>query len=124
MAVIVETSKELGAALKRQEDTIEIHGDLARQTIRLRATGRVAWAVAAAAIGLAVYAALSAPVTGGTSLALEGFAAPAAIGILGFEVTSIAVAIAVAAGGIGALTSLRQYKELSRTSSSLVLGRR
>jgi hypothetical protein len=124
MAVVVETGKELGQALKREEDTIEIHGDLARKTIELRATGKVAWAIALAAIGLAVYAALSAPVTGGTSLALEGFAAPAAVGILGFEVMYLAIAVAVAAGGVGALASLRHYKELSRTSNSLVLGRR
>ncbi|MCK9384211.1 MAG: hypothetical protein M0Q15_06250 [Nevskia sp.] len=97
---------------------------LAKKTIRLRATGKVAWAIAAAAIGLAVYAALGAPATGGTSLALESFAAPAAIGILGFEVTFLAIAVAVAAGGIGALTSLRRYKEISRTSDTLVLSRR
>jgi hypothetical protein len=34
--------------------TIEIEGDLAKKIIRLKATGNVAWAIAIAAIGMAV----------------------------------------------------------------------
>lgn len=123
----ITTEKELGEALKRNEDTIEITGDLAKKTIRLRATGKVAWAIAIAAIGIAVYSAISVPATGGTStpaaVTMAGIAAPAAVGILGGAATYSAIAIAIAAGGVGALTSLRGYKEISRTSSSLVLKR-
>jgi hypothetical protein len=39
------TEKEFGDALKREDDSIEIIGDLAKKTIRLRATGNVAWTV-------------------------------------------------------------------------------
>lgn len=124
MAVKVSTEKELGEALKRKEDGIEITGDLAKKTIRLRATGNVAWAIAIAAIGFAVYGVATAPVTGGTTAAISAFAAPTAVGILGGAATYSAIAIAIAAGGVGALTSLRKYKEISRSSSSLTLKRK
>lgn len=120
----VSTEKELGEALKSKESTIEITGDLAKKTIKLRATGAVAWAVAFAAIGIAVYGAIAAIPTGGTSVAISAFAAPAAVGILGGAATYTAIAIAVAAGGAGALSALRSYKEVSRTANSITLKRR
>ena len=103
MAKKVSTEEELGEALKNKEDTIEITGDLAKKTIKLRATGKVAWAIAFAAIGIAAYAAIVAIPTGGTSAAISAFAAPAAVGILGGAATYTAIAIAVAAGGVSAL---------------------
>jgi len=124
VAVKVSTEKELGEALKRKEDSIEITGDLAKKTIRLRATGNVVWAIAITAIGLAIYGVATAPVTGGTTAGLSALTAPAAVGILGGPVTYSAIAIAIAAGGVRALTSLREYKEVSRSSSSLTLKRR
>lgn len=120
----VTTEEELGEALKRNADTIEISGDLSKKIIRIRATGNVAWAIAIAAIGIAIYGVVSAPITGGTSGIAAGFVAPAAVGILGGTVTYSAIAIAIAAGGVGALISLRKYKEVSRTSSSLILKRK
>jgi hypothetical protein len=120
----VSTEKELGEALKNKESTIEITGDLAKKTIKLRATGAVAWAVAFAAIGIAAYGAIAAIPTGGSSLTVSAFAAPAAVGVLGGAATYTAIAIAVAAGGVGALTALRSYKEVSRTASSITLKRR
>ncbi len=124
MTTQVSTEKELGEALKRKENSIEISGDLAKKTIRLRATGNVAWAIAVAAIGFAVYGVVAAPVTSGTSVIVSGFVAPAAVAVLGGSVTYTAIAIAIAAGGIGSLISLRDYKEISRTSGSLILNRK
>ena len=49
---IVKTSKQLGQAIKEEKETIEIEGDLAAKVIRIKATGKVAWGVAAAAAGL------------------------------------------------------------------------
>lgn len=124
MARRVKTAEELGEALKNGEDTIEIEGSLKDTTLRIRATGKVAWAIAIAAIGIAVYAALAAIPTGGTTaVATVGFASAAA-GILGLSVTTSAIAIAVAAGGVGALTSLRNYKEVERTDNLLILKRK
>jgi hypothetical protein len=128
MTASVRTEKELADAINRGEDTIEITGDLVKKTIKLRATGRVAWAVAFAAIGLAVYAAITTGVTGGTSTPVTGPVAAitggAAVGILGGAATYSAIAIAIAAGGIGALTKLRGYKEVSRAANSLILKRK
>lgn len=124
----VRTEKELGEALKNNVDEIEITGDLAKKTIRIRATGKVAWTIAFGAIGIAFYAAASTIPTGGTSAPIAGpvagFTGGAAVTVLGAGVTYSAVAIAVAAGGIGALTSLRKYKEVTRSQGSLVLRRR
>lgn len=125
---VVKTEKELGDALKRGDDTIEIEGNLAKKTIKIRATGSVAWAIAIGAIGIAVYASIATLGTGGAAAPVTGtmsaFAAPAAVGVLGTTVTYSAIAIAVAAGGVGALTSLRNYKEISRTDNRLVLKKR
>lgn len=120
----VSTEEELGEAIKNEEDTIEIEGSLADKTIKLRATGNVAWAVAFGAIGIAAYAAIVAIPTGGTSGAVAAFAAPAAVGILGGAVTYTAIAVAIAAGGVGALTKLRSYEEVSRESNKLILKRK
>lgn len=124
MTAHVHTEKELADAIKRGEDTIEITGDLAKKTIRIRATGNVAWAIAFGAIGLAAYAAISMPITGGTSAPVAGLAATGAIGVLGGAATYSAIAVALAAGGVGVLTKLREYKEVSRTASTLTLKRK
>lgn len=125
---VVRTEKELGDALKRGDDTIEIEGNLAKKTIKIRATGSVAWAIAIGAIGIAIYASITTLGTGGVTapvtITMSAFAAPAAVGVLGTTVTYSAIAIAVAAGGVGALTSLRNYKEISRTDNRLVLKKR
>lgn len=128
MARKVKTEKELGEAIKAGEDEIEIEGDLAKKTIRIRATGSVAWAIAFGAIGIAAFATYATIGTGGAGVPITGSAvalsATAAVTILGVPVTAAAISIAVAAGGVGALTSLRKYKEISRSSSTLVLKRR
>ncbi len=123
MTATIQTEKELADAINRGEDTIEITGDLAKKTVRIRATGKVAWAVAFAAIGLAVYAAISTPVTGGSSAPIAGITAVGAVGILGGAATYSAIAIAIA-GGISSLTKLRGYKEVSRTEGKLILRRK
>ncbi len=132
MTIQVNNEKDFSNALKSGEESIEIVGDLAKKTIRIRATGKVAWGIAIGAIGIAAYSIISipvtAPATGGTTV-IAGVtanlvAAPAAIVILGGPATYTAIAIAVASGGVGALTSLRKYKEVSRTSNSLILKRR
>lgn len=128
MARKVTTEKELGEALKAEEDEIEITGDLARTTIKIRATGKVAWAIAFTAIGIAVFATYATIGTGGAGAPATGitlaFTGGAATGILGISTTAAAISIAVAAGGVGALTSLRKYKEISRSESTLILRRK
>ena len=120
----VRTAAELGEALKKNEDHIEIEGDLARKIVKIRATGKIAWMIAFGAIAVAAGGLILAAPTGGTTAVVSGFAAPAAVGILGGSVTAAAISVAVAAGSAGALTSLRKYGEVKREDRLLVLRKR
>ena len=94
----ITTEKELGQALKEDQDTIEIEGDLAQKTFRIKAAGKVAWVVAFGAIVVAVASVLAAPATGGTSTTAGLIAAPAAVAAIGGAATTAAIGIAVGAG--------------------------
>ena len=117
----IRTEKELGEALKNGQDRIEIEGDLSKKVIRIKATGKVAWVIAGGVIAVAVVALLATPVTGGASNVAHLFTAPAAVAILGVSATSSAIAIAVAAGGIGALKKLRSYSLEKNPDGSITL---
>lgn len=123
MAKVVSESKGLGEALKNNESEIIIEGNLKDKVFRIKAKGNVAWAIAIGAIGVAVVATLAAPVTGGTSEVASLIAAPAAISVLGISTATAAVGIAVAAGGIGALNDLRNYRIVENNNERLVLRR-
>ncbi|WP_332405986.1 hypothetical protein, partial [Vibrio metschnikovii] len=41
----ISNEADLGEALKREQDTIEIEGDLKNKVLKIKATGKVAWAV-------------------------------------------------------------------------------
>lgn len=123
----VRTEKELGKAIKEEKDTIEIEGDLRRKVIIIKATGKVAWAVAIGAIGVAVTATFLILPTGGASAPATGVLLPAAVafggGIGGISVACAAVSIAVAAGGVGALNTLREY-DLTEKDGMVILKRK
>ena len=124
---IVTTSKELGQAIKEEKDTIIVEGDLTKKVVRIKATGKVAWGVAAAALGIGVFAIVHTPhatvatapaggVGGAISFTAGAILGPAAI---------TALTVAVAAGGIGALKTLREkYKIQSKEDKKLVLKRK
>lgn len=132
---VVKTSKELGQAVKAEKETIEIEGDLAAKVIRIKATGKVAWGVAAAALGIGVFAIVHTPhatvatapaggVGGAISFTGGAVSTGAAGAILG-PAAITAITVAVAAGGIGALTSLRdKYKIDSKGKNKLILKRK
>lgn len=115
--------KELGKALKEKQDRIEIEGDLVNKVFKIKITGKVAWGVCIGAIAVAV----GWCVTGGVVLpgsavaALPVLAGP--IAILGTGPAVSAVLIAAAAGGVGALNSLRDY-DLERISNTKAILRR
>ncbi|MGJ0475732.1 hypothetical protein ACR6AP_13690 [Klebsiella variicola] len=121
----VTTEKELAHAIKENEDTITIEGDLAKKTLRIKATGKVAWVIAFGAIGVAVYSIMVTIGTGGASAPATGvtaaFTGGAAISILGASTTATAISIAVAAGGVGVLTKLRSYRIVEKSDNHLVL---
>ena len=120
----ITSEKELGQALKSKRDTIEIEGDLSKKVIKIKATGAVAWVVAIGAIGIAVAATFAAPATAGTSGVLSVVGAGAAVSVLGLSTTTAAISIAVAAGGVGALNTLRSYKIEKKTPNKIILRRK
>ncbi|WP_272673369.1 hypothetical protein [Providencia sp. PROV031] len=124
----ITTEKELAQALKGNIDTITVTGNLAKATIKIKATGSVAWAVAFGAIGIAAFATYATVGTGGAATPVTGFAAiggsGAAVGILGTATTWSAISIAVAAGGVGVLNKLRKYKIVEKTGDRVVLKRK
>lgn len=121
MSVNVNDSKGLGEALKDDEDEIIIEGDLKEKVIRIKAKGKVAWAIAIGAIAVAVAAIIATPATGGASSIAAVATAPAAVSVLGGAATTAAISIAVAAGGVGALNKLREYKIVENDENKLVL---
>ena len=128
MSVKCNTAEELGKAIKNKEDTIEIEGDLKNQVIRIKATGKVAWGVCVVSLGVAVIAYLSIPAAtagatpvGGAVSALSGVSAT---GVAGSAAVP-AVMIGVAAGGIGALNTLRdKYKIVEKNKKCIKLKRK
>lgn len=121
MSVYVENEKELGKALKNDEDSIEISVDLERKVLKIKATKWAAWIVAVGAITVAVVATLAAPATGGASSLVSVAAAPAAVSILGASTTIAAINIAVAAGGTKALNKLREYKIVKNNGKTILI---
>lgn len=121
----VTTEKELARAVKEGQDTIVIEGDLAKKTIRIKATGNVAWAVAIGAIGVAVCSIMVTAGSGGASTPVTGttaaLAGGGAVAILGGPATISAISVAVAAGGVGALKTLRRYKITENNGNRVVL---
>ncbi|HDT2076644.1 MULTISPECIES: hypothetical protein [Enterobacter] len=123
----VTTEKELAKAVQDDLDTIVIEGDLASKTIKIKATGKAAWAIAFGAISLAAYSLIATLGTGGATApatATSGLiAGGAAVTVLGSATTASAIAVAVAAGGVGVLSKLRSYKIVEKSQDRVVLAR-
>ena len=120
----VNNEKELAQAVKEGQDTIVITKDLKSNVVTIKATGKVAWAVAIGAIGVAVTAVIASPSTGGVSSTIAVASAPAAVSILGLSATVSAISIAVAGGGVAVLNKLRKYEITEQMGDFLVLKRK
>lgn len=130
----ITTAKELGQAIKENVDIIEIEGDLVSKVIRIKATGNIAWSVAAGALVVVISTMImnlpTLPLdvaTLGASTAFKSFVATAggaaAATTLG-TATSTAVTIGVAGGGIGALNKLRDYRLEKKNDKKVILYRK
>ncbi len=128
MSVIAKTANELGKALKDDTQEICIEGDIENRVIRIRATGKVAWLIAIGAIGCAVTAIIITGGSGGSSSLVTVPSAAAffgtAAGVLGAGAATAAIAISVAAGGVGALTKLRKDYRIEKRQGKTVLVRK
>ncbi|EQC1088005.1 hypothetical protein [Klebsiella pneumoniae] len=121
----ITTEKDLGDAINRGESTIEISGDLAKKTLRIKATGAVAWAVAIGAISISFYAAMLTIGSGGTTApvagpVVAGLTAGSA-GILGVPATISAISLAVSAGSLGVLNKLRTGYNITKKEGDIVI---
>lgn len=116
----IDNEKDLGKALKEKQETIEIEGNLKDKVLKIKATGKVAWAIAIGAIAIAVALIIS---SGGTAAPVSGLVGIGAVSVLGTPAALSAVSIAAAAGGVGALNSLRNYKVTSNSGNKLILKR-
>lgn len=122
------TEKEFGEALKNDQDTIEVEGDLAKKTIKIKATGKVAWGVCIGCIGVAVMLVVVTIGSGGTATPITGPTAAitlsAAAATWGLPTAITATGIAVAGGGVGVLNKLRKYRLVKISDTKIILYRK
>ena len=113
----VKTSKELGEAIKSNEDYIYVEGDLKNKVIRIKATGKIAWALAVGSLATAITLYLTLPATltvsttagGPVGTAVGGaisftgglFTSTVAATALGVKAAAVAIGIGEAFGGVG-----------------------
>lgn len=123
MRCTVTTEKELANAINNDSvSEIEIKGDLKEKVVKIRAKGKVAWAIAVGAITIAVLLIISSPVTLGTQSIVSLPALGPAVAVLGVGVTLSAVQIAAAAGGVAILAYIREgMKVVDEGSNYIVL---
>lgn len=130
-----ETYKEVAEAIKNKESEIIIEGNASKGVFRIKAVGPVAWGVCAAALGVAITSYLATPAAtattapvggvGGAASAVSGVAATTVAAATLGTATASAIAIGVAAGGIGALTALRdKYKIVEKDDKHIKLKRK
>lgn len=120
----ISTYKDLAKAIACDSNRIEITGDITKGTVKIVASGAVAWAIAFGAIGIACAAIAIMPATGGTSSAISGIAAPAAVASIGMPATTAAIAIVTGGGSISLINKLRKYKVESHEDGRAVLVKR
>lgn len=135
----VNNEKELGVAVYNKEDTIEIEGDLAKKTFKIKATGKVAWGICIGAIVVAMTATVMALIPDPAELAevaAAGVSYAVAGVMLGSAATTagtigVAGAMAIGAAGMAIipvakeiLHGLRKYKIAEKSDNRLVLKRK
>ena len=118
----VSTEKELSQCIQNGVDRIEIEGDLANKTLKIKATGKVAWAVAFGAIGVAIIAVMTLPASSTT-----GPAGPVAEGLIASgaaagAVTELGLPATIAVKNKSVLTKLRDsYDSVEKSNNRIVL---
>ena len=127
----VSTNKELAEALKGNEQYIKVVGDLPAKVRKIKRVRNTAWAIAAGAIATSIALALATPATtvatapvggiGGaipfTGSAIAGGAAAALIG----AAAKAALALGIAAGGIGTVNKMRNNYSIHQSGDGYVI---
>lgn len=131
MSTNCRTPKELAEAVKNNEEYILGEGDLKNKVIRIKAVGKVAWGVCGVSLAAVIILYIARPSNSETTTNagdmasfFSGIGAVTAMVTLGSAFMP-AVAIGIAAGGIGVLNTLRdQYKIIEKGSGNIKLQRR
>ncbi|MDO7787239.1 hypothetical protein [Desulforamulus aquiferis] len=119
--MFVATEEELASAIKNKEDQITIEGDLKEKTIKIKATGNIAWGVVVTGLIIGVGIIIT---TGGAGAPISALAGSGAVGILGNATAISALKIGVAAKGVNVLNSLRNdYNITFEDKDKLILKR-
>ena len=122
------TEKELGEALKNNQDTIEVEGDLKERVLKIKATGKGVWAACAVCITVAVAVAVVTISSGGIATPITGPTAALTLGVaattLGMPTAVAATGIAIAGGGVGVLNKLRKYRIEKVSETKIILHRK
>jgi hypothetical protein len=116
--VEVRNRNELQAALNGKAKEIVLKGELAEKVLKAKKIGKLNKIGLGLLIGLVGTAALTAPVTGGISLALAGVAAA----VTGVEVAAI---IAASLVGIALIVAVfKEYDQVHYKDGELILKRK
>lgn len=114
---------ELGKALRNNDETIELHGDLARRIRKLKALSHVLWCICMSLLAITISAVLLSPAAPGVSAVAGLVAGTPAAGILGVPTAVTAVLTAVSGGGTAVLSKLRNYRMTVLTENHIILNR-
>ncbi len=122
---------EVGKAIERGAETIEVEGDLANKIIRIKATGKTAWIIAGGCIAVSIVAILCMPASTATGPAAMGFlvteatvlatGGAGAVSVLGVAATVALVAIGVGAKSKNAVNKLRNDYTLTMINSRKIV---
>jgi hypothetical protein len=128
--MIAHTIAELAKAILNGESRIEVEGNLAKKTVKIKLVGPITWFAVAGSIAAGVILAVRFPFVARTPQAAAVGAASALIGstvsvsALGLAGAQAAIAMAVAGGGVSVLNTLRNdYRIVDQSEGRLVLVR-
>ena len=126
--ITVDNAQDLGKAINEGQEEITIEGNLKDKVIKIKATGKVAWAVAFGAIAVAVVALLAMKNPGAAPTrarfvvygAVVTSTASAAVVFLGLSTTIAAVSICLGAKNKKVLAMLYNDYTIVETTSRYV----
>lgn len=121
---MINNPDELAKAIERGDNSIEISIELGKKIIRIKATKTAATIVAIGAVGVAMYAVISAPAAG-PAVPIQGLVASegaaVAVAVWGIPATIAAVSMAVAVRGTSVLKKLRNDYDMEEKEDMYVL---
>ena len=122
---MVQSAKDLGEALKRGDDSIEIEVDLKEPVIKIKATGKGVWAVCIVGIGVTIAGVAVTVGSGGAGSAPAAListpAMASTVAIFGVPTAIVALSIALAGGGVGVLNHLMKDYDIKRISDEKII---